>query len=108
MTDLLALAVEAHGGLERWNTVKSIDVELSITGAIWQVKGRPDVLRTIAMRVEVEQERVVTTFADKDVRTTFEPDRVLIERKDGTLIESRSAALPASTSPVTTWTPAAS
>ena len=58
MTDLLALAVEAHGGLERWNTVKSIDVELSITGPIWQVKGRPDVLRTIAMRVEVEQERV--------------------------------------------------
>ena len=77
MTDLLALAVEAHGGLERRNTVKSI-------------------------------ERVVTTFADKDVRTTFEPDRVLIEKKDGTLIESRSAALPASTSPVTTWTPAAS
>ena len=52
-------------------------------------RDEPDVLRTIAMRVEVERERVVTTFADKDVRTTFEPDRVLIEKKDGTLIESR-------------------
>jgi hypothetical protein len=89
MTDLLAMAVEAHGGLERWSTVKTIDVELSITGAIWHVKGRPDVLRNIAMRVEVGQERVVTTFADKDVRTTFGPDRVLIEKKDGTLIETR-------------------
>ena len=89
MTDLLAMAVEAHGGLERWSTVKTIDVELSITGAIWHVKGRPDVLRTIAMRVETDRERVVTTFADKDVRTTFEPDRVLIEKKDGTLIENR-------------------
>jgi len=89
MTDLLNIAVEAHGGLERWSTVKTIDVELSITGAIWYVKGRPDVLRDIAMRVEVDQERVVTTFADKDVRSTFEPDRVLIEKRDGTLIEKR-------------------
>jgi hypothetical protein len=89
MTDLLAMAVEAHGGLERWSTVKTIDVELSIAGAIWHVKGRPDVLRNIAMRAEVGQERVVTTFADKDVRTTFGPDRVLIEKKDGTLIETR-------------------
>jgi hypothetical protein len=89
MTDLLNVAVEAHGGLARWSAVKTIDVQLSITGAIWYVKGRPDVLRDIAMRVEVDQERVVTTFADKDVRTTFEPDRVLIEKKDGTLIENR-------------------
>jgi hypothetical protein len=89
MTDLLNMAVEAHGGLDRWSAVKTIDVELSITGAIWHVKGRPDVLRDIAMRVEAGRERVVTTFADKDVRTTFEPDRVLIEQKDGTLIENR-------------------
>jgi hypothetical protein len=89
MTDLLNMAVEAHGGLDRWSAVKTIDVELSITGAIWHVKGRPDVLRDIAMRVEADRERVVTTFADKDVRTTFEPDRVLIEQKDGTLIENR-------------------
>jgi hypothetical protein len=89
MNDLLTMAVEAHGGLERWSTVKAIEVELSITGAVWYVKGRPDVLRDIAMRVEADRERVVTTFADKDVRTTFEPDRVLIEKKDGTLIEKR-------------------
>jgi hypothetical protein len=89
MTDLLNMAVEAHGGLDRWSAVKTIDVELSITGAIWHVKGRPDVLRDISMRVEAGRERVVTTFADKDVRTTFEPDRVMIEQKDGTLIENR-------------------
>ena len=34
MNDLLAFAVEAHGGLDRWNAIKSIDIELSITGAI--------------------------------------------------------------------------
>src|ERR1700692_190363 len=38
MNELLSLAVEAHGGLERWNKVKSIKVEASITGAIWYLK----------------------------------------------------------------------
>jgi hypothetical protein len=30
------------------------------------------------------------TFADKDMRTTFEPGRVVIEKRDGTSIESRN------------------
>ena len=35
MDDLLDQAVEAHGGLERWTAVKRIDLDLSITGAVW-------------------------------------------------------------------------
>ena len=90
MTDLLEMAVAAHGGLERWSAVKTIDVDLCITGAVWYVKGRPNVLQNITMQVHTDEERVSTTFADKDMRTTFEPDRVVIEKKDGTPIESRS------------------
>jgi hypothetical protein len=89
MTDLLDMAVAAHGGLQRWSTIKTIDVNLSITGAIWSVKGRPNVLQDIAMQVRTDQERVTTTFADQDMRSTFEPARVEIHRKDGTLAESR-------------------
>ena len=40
MNDLLNQAVKAHGGLNRWNKVKAIEVAASITGAIWYVKGR--------------------------------------------------------------------
>ena len=89
MKDLLDMAVAAHGGLEHWNTIKTIDVDLSITGAIWYVKGRPNVLQNIAMEVHTDEERVATTFGDKDMRSIFEPARVVIEKKDGTLIESR-------------------
>jgi hypothetical protein len=89
MNDLLDMAVAAHGGLERWNAIKTIDVDLSITGAVWYVKGRPDILKNIAMRVHTGEERVSTTFGDKDMHTVFEPDRVLIEKKDGTFIEAR-------------------
>ena len=42
------------------------------------------------MQVHTDEERVSTTFADKDMRTTFDPDRVVIEKRDGTPIESRN------------------
>jgi hypothetical protein len=79
MNDLLEMAVAAHGGLERWSAVNTIDVDLSITGAIWYVKGRPNVLQNITMQVHTDEERAAATFADKDMRTIFEPDRVVIE-----------------------------
>jgi hypothetical protein len=89
MTDLLDLAVTAHGGLERWSRVKTIDVALSITGAIWYVKSKPDALKNITMQVRTDTEFVSTSFIDDDKRTTFEPSRVVIETRDGTLMERR-------------------
>jgi hypothetical protein len=90
MTYLLDMVVAAHGGLERWSAGQTIDVALSITGVVWYVKGRPNVLQNITMQVHTDEERVSMTFADKDTRATFEPDSVAIEKRDGTSIESRS------------------
>jgi len=42
MNDLLSAAVNAHGGLSRWNQLKTVTATLSVTGAIWEVKGKPD------------------------------------------------------------------
>jgi len=53
MNDLLKIALEAHGGLDRWNKVKSIKIEASITGAIWYVKNKPDYLKNIVMAADV-------------------------------------------------------
>ena len=44
MNDLLEVAVSAHGGLEMWNQLKTVKASLSITGAIWQVKGIVDIM----------------------------------------------------------------
>jgi hypothetical protein len=82
MTDLLDFAITAHGGLDRWNKIKTIDLDLSITGAIWYLKSRPDVLKQIAMRVHTDQELVTTQFVDENKRTTFEPNRIAIEIDD--------------------------
>jgi hypothetical protein len=87
--DLLELAVEAHGGLTRWNEVSAIKIDVSITGAIWYVKGQPDVLKDIAMVVDTKEERVTTSFTGQDRQTVFEPGKVVIGALDGSVEEIR-------------------
>jgi hypothetical protein len=87
--DLLALAVAAHGGLNRWNVVSSIKIEVSITGAIWYVKGQPDVLKDIVMAVDTKQQRVSTSFVGQDRTTVFEPGQVVISGVDGLVEQIR-------------------
>jgi hypothetical protein len=89
MSELLSLAVEAHGGLERWNKVKAIKVAASITGAIWYVKGKGDFLKNVVLTVETSNERVTLDFPGQDKRAVFEPSRIVIETTTGTLIEAR-------------------
>ncbi len=89
MTELLELALDAHGGLDRWNKVKAIKVAASITGAIWYVKGKPDFLKDVILTVETRTERVSVDFSGQNKRATFEPYRIVLETGDGTLIEAR-------------------
>jgi hypothetical protein len=89
MSELLNLAIKAHGGLDRWNKVKAIKVAASITGAIWYIKGKPDALKNVVLTAETRNERVIVGFPGQDKRAVFEPSRVVIERVNGTLIEAR-------------------
>jgi hypothetical protein len=89
MNELLSLAIKAHGGQDRWDKVTSVEVAASITGAIWHVKSKPDVLRNVVMTADTRVERLTTLFVGQDRRSAFEPDRVVIEQRDGTLIEAR-------------------
>jgi hypothetical protein len=89
MTELLNLALKAHGGLDRWNKVKAIEVVASITGAIWYVKGKPDFLKNVVLTSETRNERVTVDFPGQDKRASFEPNRIVIETAQGKLIEAR-------------------
>ncbi len=89
MSDLLDLAVQAHGGLKGWNKLKSMKVAASITGAIWYVKGKGDVLKNVILTADTKQEHLVTDFPGQDKRSLFEPDRIVMEKVDGTLIACR-------------------
>jgi len=45
MSELRDLVIDAHGGIERWSKVKTIDGDMSITGALWARKGWLDALK---------------------------------------------------------------
>ena len=78
-SELLDLALNAHGGLDRWNKVKAIKVAASITGAIWFVKGKGDSLKNVVLTAETRNERLTVDFTGQNKRAIFEPNRILIE-----------------------------
>jgi hypothetical protein len=90
MSELLDTAINAHGGLDRWNKVKAIKTAASLTGAIWFVKGRGDVLKNVDLLAETKRERLTMDFPGQDKRTVFEPNRVDVETSQGKLIAGRS------------------
>src|SRR5450755_5082304 len=88
MNDLLKLAIETHGGLEKWNSFKSLEAHLHVTGKVWAIKGKPDVFRDVHYHADLHKQLTgFDHFPIKDQFTTFRPDRVCIETYDGKLIE---------------------
>ena len=55
MNDLLKMAVEAHGGLSRWNELATVKANVSVTGVIWHLKGKPDALNNISIEAQLHQ-----------------------------------------------------
>ena len=91
MAELLDAMITAHGGLDRWNAVRSVDVTFNFSGGLLDLKGFPGHHRPTAS-VDVKQPRVVLQRlgGDPDDRWIFTRDRVWIERRDGWSVEERS------------------
>ena len=89
MNDLLESAVAAHGGLDRWNQITAITVDASITGALWHVKGKVDALKDVRFEVDTKRQLLTMDYVGQDKRSVFEPLRVVIQRRDGVVIEAR-------------------
>jgi len=89
MNSLLKHAIEAHGSLDRWNQLSSLIASVSVTGAIWQIKGKPDTLKDIRLELSLHLERVVTHFVGQNRRFFFTRSRVAIEDEQGRTLASR-------------------
>jgi hypothetical protein len=105
MNDLLKLAVAAHGGLKRWSAVEAMTLAASVTGDLWQDRGKAGYLKHVTLRVEARRERVTMDFPGQDKRTVFEPNRVEVQRRDGTILATRDnpEASFAGQGPLTPW-----
>lgn len=86
MNDLLALAIEAHGGLERWNAIRAIEADLSVGGVLWDLKQLPGVFRDKLVVAETRRQRLsVAPFGGG--RLVFTPERVWTEDVSGRLLQ---------------------
>ena len=91
MNDLLAFAVDAHGGLARWDAFSRLRAELSVDGAIWHVKQQPGLLKNNVLEIDTHAERLsITPFSTPRQRSVFVPDRLTLETLDGEVCEMRN------------------
>jgi hypothetical protein len=89
MGDLLETAIEAHGGLERWNQLENVSARLIQGGALWALKGQPGVLDDVVVSASLHEERAShRPFGAADRHSSFTPERVAIETGDGAVVEA--------------------
>src|ERR1700720_2889231 len=87
MNDLLNLAMKAHGGLERWKQVRNMQAKVTLNGTLWRIKGRPDGLSGVVMRLLAGQpDLAVTPFPKPGTAGHFSPSRVRIEDANTTVV----------------------
>jgi hypothetical protein len=90
MSDLLEHVLKAHGGLDRWNELTTVDATIVSGGELWGMKGLVQDPNPREMIVLLHQEwSSMRPYGTPDQRTTFTPDRIAIEKLDGTLVAER-------------------
>ncbi len=90
MSNLLDLALSAHGGLDRWNRFKVLQARMSVGGAIFVAKQNAGLQEDVTYEILTHEERVtIDRFALPDRRLRFAPDRLTLETLDGSVVEDR-------------------
>ncbi|ORV92160.1 hypothetical protein AWC11_09335 [Mycobacterium interjectum] len=90
MTDLLDAVLAAHGGVDRWRRFGSMEATIVSGGKLWEIKGQPQDPTPRRMSVALQREWAsVQPFGGADQRTDFTPQRVAIEKLDGSVVAER-------------------
>jgi hypothetical protein len=92
MNALLEEVVTAHGGLGRWNQLQSVRAHLHQGGVFWGLKGHQGQLDDVFVTADLHRQAVShRPFGAPDLQSSYTPDRVSIERSDGTVVEELKA-----------------
>ena len=92
MNKLLVEILDAHGGADRWREYAKVDATIVSGGGFFALKGVVQDSTPRRMAVWLHEERSsVTPYGAADQRTMFTPDRIAIEKLDGTLVAERLA-----------------
>ena len=92
MNDLLAGILDAHGGTDRWNEYEKVEATIVSGGGLFALKGVPQDSSPRRMTVWLHEERSsVQPYGAPDQRTMFTPERIAVEKHDGTPVAERHA-----------------
>ena len=69
MKDLLTRALGAHAGLSRWREIEAFQLKASIGGGLWRLKGLPDGLRDVTLRILAHRPTVTIMPFGGEART---------------------------------------
>jgi hypothetical protein len=90
MIPLLANAIEAHGGLRRWNAHRRLTAAIVTGGDLWALKGLDQDQDPRTMRIDLHREWAsVEPFGKPGQRTEFSPERIAIVTADGRIVAER-------------------
>src|SRR6516165_2848948 len=92
MNGFLLEVLEAHGGMDRWNGYEKVEASIVTGGGFYALKGLMG--DSLSRRVTVwlhEQKAWVLPVGDPDMGAAFTPERVAIEKLDGTVVAERFA-----------------
>ena len=83
MNELLAIALDAHGGLDRRNKLKGLTARMSISGPTWVIKGQPYLFNKVRIEMPLREQHMVTHLVGQGRKLIFDPDRVAVETEAG-------------------------
>lgn len=87
MENLLKLAIDAHGGLDRWNQFEKIKVHMKVGGVLWSLKGQEGVISDTYYETEFKRQIArYPDFVKKGQDAVFTPKHVSIV-KDGYILD---------------------
>src|SRR5262245_15123883 len=92
MSGLLDEVVEANGGAKRWRDFERVDATIVTGGGFFALKGLQQDPDPPRRTVWLDEERSsVLPYGAPDQRTMFTPDRIAVEKTDGTVVAERLA-----------------
>ena len=88
MNELAKLAIDAHGGLDRWKRFTTLSVHGINGGLLWGAKGKAGVLDDVTITVDLRNEKASHwPFGSPERRSRFEPQRVALEDANGKVLD---------------------
>lgn len=92
MNSLLADVLDAHGGMTRWKQFGKVQASIVSGGGFFALKGLLQDSAPRQMTVWLHEERSsLVPYGAPDQRAVFTPDRIAVEKLDGTLVAERRA-----------------